>query len=544
MSDTHPEARDPSPRHWELVPFPCHHGCTCQLHEQTVYGSMVAEHDAERLDNGEMAALVTAGDNVTRLLNGYRHYFDKLTAKVVRAHTRAGNAVDGLENLRRGHALSRATDRLRRVDGDFAHYSAAEREPAHWALRILTFAVLVIVVVFDAWYFQQVFSGLLQVEEGDPERWMGVLVGGVLGAGLFLAGRLLASPIRRLRIAWRQRDEEAEAERRLWAEARMRQAERDAAGEDAPSGTAGDDSAEAGGDGRGERPEPADRRRRGSRPRESRPRGRTGWRIGRWAMTLAFPVVAVGIFGYWALLRAHGQVEDGRSPLAVDFMLLLLLLALTLMALEISVYNPYREKRGSAMLGYRLVRLRESFLRWRATRAIGKADRLWRTLRSGRDQGLTIARAELGRAWSKLILPARLRHGRAGWEPPQVIRFHSPDGAIVNGEGTRHPLPPEDREPAELTAEDVEQLYQFFENIRQPTPGLGPLAEVVRSVRDLDPQPLRERKEAILARLADQALPGAGTADDADGGTDGNGDDRAADRAEARRSIAEREEEE
>ena len=32
----------------DIILTPCHHGCTCGLHQQIVYGERVAEHDPDR----------------------------------------------------------------------------------------------------------------------------------------------------------------------------------------------------------------------------------------------------------------------------------------------------------------------------------------------------------------------------------------------------------------------------------------------------------------------------------------------------------------
>ena len=56
---------DPDGELTPLVPpdtilTPCHHGCTCGLHQQVVYGERVPLHPPSELDHGEMALLVEA----------------------------------------------------------------------------------------------------------------------------------------------------------------------------------------------------------------------------------------------------------------------------------------------------------------------------------------------------------------------------------------------------------------------------------------------------------------------------------------------------
>ncbi|PRY00713.1 hypothetical protein [Allonocardiopsis opalescens] len=446
MIDTPPERGEPALRFPEaipLAPFPCHHGCGCRLHEQTVYGSLVEPHEPDRLDNGEMAELVTSGARVAALLNGYRDYLDGLTARVSGAHTRADSAIARLEELARDERLAAGPADIAAVERDFADHTRSELEPPPRLLRWLSLGALAVVAVFDAWFFQQVFSSLLNAGRDDLLRLLGLGVGAVLAIGMYFGARRLAGPVWRLRHHWR--------------------------------------TAETGGGG------------------VAALLRRLADGALRTVALLSFPVVLLCVFALWAGIRANNEAAGPDADISAhpwQVIVLLLMLALIVMAGEIDAYHPYQEKIGSARRRMKRIRKEAEQRVAAAESALGRLDADWRTLRSSRDQCLTQARAELGRAWSALILPARLRHGRAGWEPPRVIGFQAPGDAFPDD-----PDRPPPSAASELTAEDVELLYRFFENVRQPTPGLGPLAEVVRSVRELDPAPLRAALAESRTRL-------------------------------------------
>ncbi|MFW6642399.1 hypothetical protein ACOALZ_20440 [Nocardiopsis algeriensis] len=443
MTDNHVGGRNAVPGRWEMLPFPCHHGCNCELHQQTVYGSLVHPHGPEELDNGEMAALVAAGERVSDMLHSSRDRFAAGAAGVLEARREAETAIQRLERYRQSGDLRRAAHRVERLERDYAHYTEADKQPAKWWFHLLTAVVLLVLVTFDAWYFQALFSGLLGMADDDPWKYLGALVGGVLGVGMYLSGYILAGPIRDLRAYWRHRRRETQ------------------------EGDSG----------------------KGSR---GLPGGVWPW------VVAAFPVVAVCVFCYWAAVRTATETDSSRSEYPVEVLLLFLVMALTLMGLEIVSRNPYDARYKAVSGEYGRTRAEADRLCEDAGRSVTEYERQWHALRSMRDEGLTMVRAELGRAWSRLILPARLRHGRAGWESPAVRGFTAPDTFDGGANGSGGP------KATELTARDVEQLYQFFENIRQPVPGLGPLAEVVRAVPELDPAPVRARLERAEERMLHQ----------------------------------------
>src|SRR6266702_7145636 len=61
----------------DTILTPCHHGCTCGLHQQTVYGERVPLHLPSALDHGEMALLVEDAGHAARLMNDFHDHFRK-----------------------------------------------------------------------------------------------------------------------------------------------------------------------------------------------------------------------------------------------------------------------------------------------------------------------------------------------------------------------------------------------------------------------------------------------------------------------------------
>src|SRR5262249_12245806 len=100
--------------------------------------------------------------------------------------------------------------------------------------------------------------------------------------------------------------------------------------------------------------------------------------------------------------------------------------------------------------------------------------------------------AELARPWETIILPARLRHGRAGVksiEPKHDVRIElskASNGTAVAG------------------TDQVQITYQIFEGMTQPQPGPGPLAEAVRAVIDLDHGSLGREQRRLEQILQEQ----------------------------------------
>jgi hypothetical protein len=423
----------------DTILTPCHHGCTCGLHQQVVYGERVERHGPSVLDHGEMALLVEAADNATRLLNKFHDHFRKLRAAAMRTHGEAARALRELSILLGSDAVQRARAERDRVEAAYADLTPAERQPApHW-LKALAVAAVVGMAVFDAYFFQQIFLNILQIQVGDPwwKQDIGLLAALVLACGLIAAGRVLSGPIWRLRLRWR----------------------RPASPDDRP-------------------------------PR----------RVSRVARVLAIgaaPTATFFILGWWAAVRgetavaAESALERGVAappaiPNGLSVMLLLLSLALTVIVLEILVYNPYQADMRRAERALAKIRKEVSVATDAVTQALDTHDIAWRDLRSARDEVIAFVQAELARPWQTVILPARLRHGKAGpkpAEPKYEVKIQMPTITAVNGDIAG--------------ADQVKISYQVFEGVAQPQPGAGPLAEVVRAVLDLSPETLRTRQRRV-----------------------------------------------
>ena len=131
-------------------------------------------------------------------------------------------------------------------------------------------------------------------------------------------------------------------------------------------------------------------------------------------ITVAPAAAILFVLSVWALVRGELAAEgDGATPAPLPVMLLLLSLALTVIVLEVLVYNPYQ---AALARDRREVRRLLSADRG-ATDALTVHDIAWRNLRSSQDEVISFIRAELARPWHTVILPARLRHGRAGPRP-------------------------------------------------------------------------------------------------------------------------------
>jgi hypothetical protein len=423
----------------DTILTPCHHGCTCGLHQQVVYGERVAQHSATELDHGEMALLVEAADNATRLLNKFHDHFRKLRAAAMRTHGEAGRALRELTIVLGSDAVQRARAERDRVEAAYADLTPAERQPApHW-LKSLAVAAVVCMAIFDAYFFQQTFLNIMDVQVGDPfwKRDIGLLAALVLAFGLIAAGRVLAGPIWRMRLRWR---------------------------------------------------------RPGS-PDDRPPRRAT--RAARVLAVGAAPAATFFILGWWAAVRGNAAVatlsalENNESvpppiPNGLSVMLLLLSLALTVIVLEVLVYNPYQADMRRAERALAKIRKQVSVASDVVTQALDAHDIAWRDLRSARDEVIAFVQAELARPWQTVILPARLRHGKAGAKPaaPKCeVKIEMPTVTAVNGDIAG--------------ADQVKISYQVFEDVAQPQPGPGPLAEVVRAVLDLSPATLRAQQRLV-----------------------------------------------
>jgi hypothetical protein len=444
----------------DTILTPCHHGCTCGLHQQTVYGERVPLHPPSDLDHGEMALLVEAAGDAARLLNDFHDHFRKLRAAATRTHGQARRALRELTQLLGSGAAAKARAERDRVEAAYADLTLAERQPAPRWLKVTAVAAVAGMAIFDAYFFQQTFLNILGVTVNDAwwKREIGLVAALVLAIGLIAAGRVLAGPIWRLGHRWR----------------------RPASPDDKP-------------------------------PRRAA-------RIGRILAIGAAPAATFFVLGWWASVRgqaavitqsaiATGSTASPPIPNGLSVMLLLLSLALTVIVLEVLVYNPYqadvrRTERSMAKLRKQVTAGTDA-----VTEALDTHEIAWRDMRSARDEVIGFVQAELARPWQTVILPARLRHGKAGPTPvaPKCeVKVEMPAVTSVHGDIAG--------------ADQVTITYHLFEGVPQPQPGPGPLAEVVRAVLDLSPDALRVEQrrleQAIHAQLGDDKTrpgdPGGG----------------------------------
>jgi hypothetical protein len=444
---------DGEPQPAQLLPAdtilaPCHHGCTCGLHQQTVYGDRVPRHPPTDLDHGEMGLLVEAVGDATRMLNGFHDHFRKLRGAATQTHGQARRTLRDLATSLGGDAARKARAGHDRVEEAYADLTPDERQPApHWLKAVAVIAVAGM-VTFDAYFFQQIFLNILGVSLNDPwwKRDLGLIAAVVMAIGLIAAGRILAGPVWRMRRRWR---------------------------------------------------------RPGS-PDEPPPRRAV--RAARVAAVGAAPAATFFVLGWWAEFRGQVAVADQLTvlgyrlgpvvPSSVGVMLLLLSLAITVVVLEILVYNPYHAQLRHAERVLARARRRAAASANAAARAVEAHEIAWRDLRSARDEVISFVHAELARPWQQVILPARLRHGRAG--PKSIEAQYGAKIEVVpaetSGDGT-------------VGLERVQISYQIFEGMTQPQPGPGPLAEAVRAVLELDPDVLR--KELNRLELLMQAQFGS-----------------------------------
>jgi hypothetical protein len=450
----------------DTILTPCHHGCTCGLHQQVLYGDRVPDHPPTDLDHGEMGLLVEAIGEATRLLNGFHDHFRKLRAAATQTHGQARRALRELTVSLNSDAVRKACAERDRVEEAYADLSPDERQPAPRWLKATALIAVVGMVVFDAYFFQQIFLNIMHVSLSDPwwKRDIGLVAAVVVAMGVIATGRILAGPIWRMGRRWRRPDS----------------------------------------------------------PDEPPPH-----RLVRAARVVAVGAAPAAIFfvlGWWASFRGQVAVVEQLNtinhtnysaiPSSFAVMLLLLSLAITVIMLEILVYNPYqpqlkRSERALAQVCKEITASADA-----AIQAVEAHEIAWRDLRSARDEVISFVQAELARPWQTVILPARLRHGRAG--PKSAETKYGAKIEIVPGNGNG---------AYGVGTDQVQITYQIFEGMAQPQPGPGPLAEVVRAVIELDPESLRKEQHRLERLLHAQFGAPGQEADPASAGVGQSGEE-------------------
>ncbi len=391
----------------DTILTPCHHGCTCGLHQQTVYGERVPLHLPSDLDHGEMALLVEAAGHAARLMNDFHDHFRKLRAAATRTHGQARRALRELTLLLGSDAAAKARAERDRVEVAYADLTPAERQPAPRWLKVTAVAAVVGMTIFDAYFFQQTFLDILGLTVNDAwwKRDIGLVAALVLAIGLIAAGRVLAGPIWRLGRRWR----------------------RPASPDDKP-------------------------------PRRAA-------RLGRILAIGAAPAGTFFVLGWWASVRGQAAVITESAiasnstapppiPNGFSVMLLLLSLALTVIVLEVLVYNPYQADMRRAERSMAKLRKQVSAGTDAVTDALDTHEIAWRDMRSARDDSsrrstLNSAKTRRSQGIPAATIPTPDRRAdddqpRATAQPVAYPREHRParrEPRRCHGRGRRaHPL--------------------------------------------------------------------------------------------------------
>lgn len=191
----------------------------------------------------------------------------------------------------------------------------------------------------------------------------------------------------------------------------------------------------------------------------------------------------------WAVLRARDtateEVEGARyAPGWVA--VLMLVLAITAVAMKVIAHNPYADSAAEARRGLLRARLTYAWLVRRVGDALREHERAWSDLCALRDELASQVRLESMRVWEAAILTARMVHGQAGHLPPAPAAL--PDGA-------------------QTQAPTAAWLAPLFSGVVEPAPELGPLVEAHRIALTCAPAGLRARRTELISRIDCQLGP-------------------------------------
>jgi hypothetical protein len=378
-----------------------------------------------------MGLLIKGVRDTTLMLNSFHELLRKHRAVTVETYSQALRALRNLRTALNGDAMRRASAERDRVEEAYADLTPDERQPAPLWLKAIAVAAFAGMLAVDAAFFQQIFLNILQISTENDSKLkqdIGLVAAAIMAIGLVAAGRILAGLVWRMRRRWRRPGEPP--------------------------------------------PHPA-------------------IRVARVAAVCAAPAATFYVLGWWATYRGLAAAQETpMTPPPTGVLLLLLSLALTVVVLEILVYNPYRAQLKHAERGLKRARRSITASFDAAERALQAHETAWSDLRSARDEVIALTYTELGRPLQETILPARLRHGRAG--PKSIEADYGVQIEIVpavhNDDGTIRRL------------ETIQISYQHFAGMAQPQPAPGPLAEVIRAEFARDPEVLRKE----LSRLEQQ----------------------------------------
>ncbi|MFC9431874.1 hypothetical protein [Streptomyces sp. NPDC056987] len=409
--------------------IPCHHGCGCDIRHLVKSAEQGPERAPEHLDNGEMRMLLRAAREVAELVGHNREQLAAARARTIRAHARTEEAVQALARFEAMASLRTARRAHEAVEARHAEDGAHDRRRRELWIRVLRWPIIAAMAVFDAWYFMQVFQYLTVNEAAASlvEQTVSFLPGAVLALALMLSGYTIAAPLHRVR-------------ERLHA-------------------------------------------LRARRPVLSL--------LGSLSLPALYLLAVLTTVTAWALLRARdaGVGDEGieGARFAPGWVaLLMLVLAITAVAMKIVAYNPYADSAVEARRGLLRARMTYALLVWRVGSALRKQERAWSDLCALRDELASQVRLESMRVWEAAILAARMLHGQAG---------HIPPAPAVLLDGTEPPAP--------ATA----WMAPLFSGVVEPPPELGPLVEAHRITVTCTPSELRDRRTDLIDRIDRQLGP-------------------------------------
>lgn len=211
--------------------------------------------------------------------------------------------------------------------------------------------------------------------------------------------------------------------------------------------------------------------------------------LGSLALPALYLAAVLSTVTVWAVLRARdtGVEEAEGARYAPGWVaVLMLVLAITAVAMKVVAHNPYADSAAEARRG--LLRARLTYA-WRVRRvgdALREHERAWSDLCALRDELASQVRLESMRVWEAAILSARMFHGQAGHLPPAPA------------------VPPGGTEAQAPTAAWVAPL---FTGVVEPPPELGPLVEAHRIAVTCAPAELRARRAELISRIDGQLGP-------------------------------------
>lgn len=406
--------------------IPCHHGCGCDIRHLVKSAEHGPERDPEHLDNGEMRMLLRAAREVAELVGRNRGPLAAARARTIDAHARAEETVQSLARFEA--AASLRTSRAAREKIEFRHSEdgAHDRRRRETWIRVLRWPVIAAMAVFDAWYFMRVFQYLTSSEEAvsPGEQVVSFLPGVVLALALMLSGHAIAPPLHRMSERLRSLHE----------------------------------------------------RRPGLAL------------LGSLTLPALFLAAVLATVTVWAALRARDtgveEVEGARyAPGWVA--LLMLVLAITAVAMKVVAHNPYADSAAEARRGLLRARLTYAWLVRRVGDALREHERAWSDLCALRDELASQVRLESMRVWEAAILAARMFHGQAGHLPPAPAAI----------------------QPGATQAPTAAWVAPLFTGVVEPPPELGPLVEAHRIAVTCAPAELRARRAELISRIDAQLGP-------------------------------------